>query len=237
MSEDTGAYVVTRRAMSTTTRGVSLGIAVILLIVVLYFWQLPNGAIDFSQRLAFVVIPFLLALAFGGGAVLDFIRGRRAVLEVDPRGIWVRGMPRLAWADVADVRTEEIFAFNSLRTSSGASIGVAGFEVELGQGGVTPLEKAVAAGEASTRMRLGVVPRDPTLAPEPGALSGVSAYVDSKSEEAAARVGRTPIEKAPFGLWETEMDAIFEDVVIEIRKFHEVGERSDLAGIKRPPAV
>ena len=33
------------------------------------------------------------------------------------------------------------------------------------------------------------------------------------------------------------MDAIFEDVVAEIRKFHEVGALSDLEGTSRPPAA
>jgi len=234
MSDDTGSYVVTRRAMSTTTRGVCLAIAVILLVFVVFMWQLPHGAIDFAQRLAFVVIPFVLALVFGGGTVVDFVRGRRAVLEVDSGGIWIRGMPRLAWADVADVRTEEIVSFNGLRTSSGTSLGVGGFEIELGKGGVTPLQEAVNDGEVSARWRLGIVPRDTSILPDEGPLSGASAWAERKSAEAAAQIGRTPIEQAPFGLYATEMDAIFEDVVAEIRKFHEVGALSDLAGINRP---
>lgn len=236
MSDVTPSFVVTRRAMSTNSRAACVGIAVILAIVVLWIWQLPHGAIGGMQRLAFVVIPALIALAFGGGAVYDVIRGRQTILEVDRDGIWVKGMPRrLAWSDVADIRTEEIVSFNALRNASGTSLEVGGFEVELGQGSVTPLEEAVSRGEVSARHRLGIVPRDPSLVPDRGALGGISAWAERKSAEAAEKIGRTAIEQAPFGLWSTEMDAIFEDVVEGIRRFHEVGSISDLEGISRPP--
>jgi hypothetical protein len=237
MTDVNEPYIVTRRSMSTATRGVCLGIVVILALAVLFFWQLPADRIDGTQRLAFVVIPSLLAVAFGGGTVVDVIRGRQRLLEADRDGIWVRGMPRLAWPDVADVRTEEIVSFNGLRTSSGTSLGVGGFEIELGKGGVTPLQEAVNDGEVSARWRLGIVPRDASIVPVEGPLSGASAWAERKSAEAAAQIGRTPIEQAPFGLYATEMDAIFEDVVAGIRRFHEVGALSDLEGISRPPGL
>jgi hypothetical protein len=223
--------------MSTTTRGLSLGIAIILLIAALFFWQLPNGAIDATQRLGFVGIPILLAIAFGGGTVYDVIRGRQSLLEADANGIWIKGMPRLSWSEVADIRTEEIVGFNGLRTSSGSALEVGGFEIELGQGGVRPLEKALADHEVFARNRLGIVPMDQSLIPASGAFGGLSGYVEDKNQEAAARIGRKPIERAPFGLWETEMDAFFEDVVAGIRRFHDVGALSDLAGVTRPPGM
>ena len=237
MSDVDEPLVVTRRAMSPVMRGVCLGITVILALVALFFWQLPAGKIDFLTRLAFVVVPLVLAAVLGGGTVIDVIRARQRLLEADRNGIWVRGMPRLAWEDVADVRTEEIVSFNSLRTSSGTSLDLAGFEVEVGEGGVIPLQEAVNSGGVSVQWRLGIIPRDASLVPDTGALSGFSAYVGRKSAEAAERLGRTPIERAPFGLYATEMDAIFEDVVAGIRRFHEVRALSDLEGISRPPGL
>ena len=236
MSDVAGSFVVTRHSMTMPTRALSVGIAVILSIAALYFWQLPHGAIEATQRFALVVIPILIASFLGGGTVYDVIRGRRPVLEVDRKGIWVRGMPRLAWSDVADVRTEEIVYFVGLQKSSGTSLNVAGLEIELGRGSVTPLQEAVNNGDVSVRRRLGIVPRHPWIVPETGATSGITAWVERKDAETAARIGRTPIEHAPFGLYDRDMDAIFEDVVAEIRRFHEVRELSDLEGVTRPPA-
>jgi hypothetical protein len=88
----------------------------------------------------------------------------------------------------------------------------------------------------STRRRLGVVPRDESLIPDQDALGAINSWADSKDEETAELIGRHAIEHAPFGLDSREMDAIFEDVVAEIGKFHEVGALSDLEGISRPAA-
>jgi hypothetical protein len=221
--------------MSTPVRGMALGVAVILFIAALWVWQRPYGSVGLEQRLAFVVIPLLLALALAGGVVYDIIRGRRTLLEADSKGIWVKGMPRLAWSEVADVRTEEIVSFNALRNASRATLEIGSFEIELGKGSVTPLQEAMQAGEVPVRRRLGIIPRDPALVPAQGVVGGMEAWAERHSAEAAEQIGRQAIELAPFGLYDSEMDADFEDVVAEIRKFHEVGALSDLEGISRPP--
>jgi hypothetical protein len=237
MSDVAGSIVVTRRSLSTADRGLLSGIAIILAIVALWFWQLPADRIDVTTRLGLVVVLSLLALAFGGGAVYDVIRGRQRLLEADRDGIWVKGMPRLAWSEVADIRTEEIVSFNALRNASGTSLEVGGFEIELGKGSVIPLQEAVNAGQAPIRHRLGIVPRDPALMPDGGVVGGMNAWAERHSAEAAEQIGREAIELAPFGIYATEMDAIFEEVVEGIRRFHEVGALSDLEGISRPPGA
>jgi hypothetical protein len=234
MTDVAAPFTVARRVMSTPNRAIAVGVAIILGIAFMWFLGLGASRIDGFTRLGFMFVLVLMMLGFGGGVVLDVIRGRQGLLEVDSSGIRIKGMPRLNWPEVAEVRTEESVAFNGLQTESGTSVGVGGLELEVGKGGVRSLEEAFAAGDVSVRRRLGIVPRDSSIVPPPGLFSGFSGYVERKNRETAARIGRVPIGRAPFGIYETEMDAHLEDVVAAIRRFHEVGELSDLKDLAKP---
>jgi len=228
MSDGNASFVVTRKTMSAPQRAVAAGVAIILVLAIMWFLGPGAVRVEGVTRVGFIFVMGLLMVGFGGGLLLDLIRGRETVLEVNATGMRIKGMPLLSWSEIESVRTEEIVPFNGLQTKSDTSVGVSGFEIELGKGGVRPLEDAVSEGEAGIRRRLGVVPRDPSLIPGRGPFSFFGEYVERKNRETAAMIGRTPIERAPFGLFESEMDAPLEEVAAEIRRYHEVEELSDV---------
>ena len=124
------------------------------------------------------------------------------MLEVGPDGIWHRDVGRLTWTDIAEVR------------------------IERNRG---------AAGRGTTiYRRLGIVPSDPDRAAAVSrslAWRMSRAFIRFANEQARRRgadVALTDVDAiAPLGVYASEIQQPFEDLVTSVRRFLPVGERLD----------
>jgi hypothetical protein len=201
-----------------------------------FVWWVLSGRSTFSQSLPFLAITGIV----GAVAVLAWVSERRrggsgASLEVDARGIRVAGMPWLAWSDVAEVRAEEVVGFgggdHDDEEGSSTTLTIGGFEIPLDR---ETAERRIGmarpdTGEAKVYHRLGIVPRDPSLAQSRSGIAGSLAGLAAQMRNMSVRgLGGEAIELAPFGVYDYELNAPFADVVARVRDFHDVVEASDL---------
>jgi hypothetical protein len=226
-------FVVERRRGSFFMRTLVVPVSTVVLASGCYFFLVVPG-MDGLTRIGFVFVSGLLTLAFGGGFVWDLVHGNRPVLEVDRTGIRIMGAPRLDWSQVSEVRAEEEVSFSSAETESGSSLEIGGVELQIGKGGVTALDEALASGAATVSHRLGIVPRDPAIGGSGGPLGWISRAAESRRHQTAERLGRQAIDLAPIGIYERHMLAEFAEVVAGVRRFHPVVEVSDLKPQDRP---
>jgi hypothetical protein len=145
---------------------------------------------------------FGLLMAAGAIAALRGARTRTAI-AVGPDGIWLPQLGHLGWSDVAEVRLES-FA------------GPAGGDD--------------AAPRTATYRRLGIVPKDPTLAARRTASERLGwGLASAYYRFAAPRIGRRPIDFAPFGVSDDDLAAPLDVLVETIRPYHAVvGVRDDV---------
>jgi hypothetical protein len=125
--------------------------------------------------------------------------------EVGPDGIWLLGLGRVAWADLAEIRVEAPPARVSSESGEGAS-----------------------APTASAQARLGVVPRDPALAARRpdrlGRTLGRAFFGFLNTVQPRARLV-TESDQAPFGVTAAELDQPFEELLASARRFMPIGTR------------
>lgn len=181
-----------------------LGGAAFLLAIVLSGGA--GSALD-ALTLLFMVAGFaFFGLLLASGAYVALRGGlSRTALAVGPQGIWMPGLERLAWDDIAEVRLESYVA---------------------PVGG----ENATAAGRPLTAnyRRLGIVPRDSSIAARrPGVERMGWGLMRAYYRFAAPLVRRQPIEFAPFGVSDLDLAVPLELVVDAIRPYHAVVGVSD----------
>jgi hypothetical protein len=204
-------------------------------VFLLLLWVVVTGRSTLGSALAPLALTGILAAATA--AILVSERRRAASgpsLEVDARGIRVAGMPRLAWPDVREVRAESIVGFGGGdhdADDSGTTLSIGGLEIPLDR---NTAEHRIGVGEPDTGQakvyrRLGIVPRDPLLVRRASGISGaLGGVVGGLREMSLQRMGGRAIELAPFGVYDYELDAPFDEVVARVRDFHEVVEISEL---------
>lgn len=148
-------------------------------------------------------------LLLGSGSVAALARGSDArVIEIGPGDVWLPGMGRLPWSEVAEVRLEAIRGVGASR-----------------------------APVTARMRRLGFVPRDPTIRPDTATrvaslLTG--GYVRFLQRLApGARVGGE--ETAPFGVMELEIPDRFEELLAEVRRHVTVVDAEERRARERAP--
>jgi hypothetical protein len=172
-------------------------------------WSLTHAAdlewLFFGGLAAFLGSLFLL---IGVNQVSKGL-GRR-MLEVGPDGIWLRGLGRLPWSDVGEVRLEEAHRV--------PAVAVAGAEADgrrTGEGTVTRVVDP-------TYTRVGIVPGDPELASrDPWGLLGTvtAAMRGAVASMRPAADGPDPVAPAPYGIASYEIEQPLEQVVASLRRF------------------
>lgn len=180
---------------------------------------LPIGAVAF---LALAV--FMAAGGMGIGVVMFGFFGvimalgsfttlrsgvRSTVFEVTPDGIWTSASGRLGWHEIAEVRLE------SMRGIGGGD------------------------SMATTRYRrVGVVPRDASLADDQHAQRAatvlVNAYLDFV-RRLAPESRLAPIEMAPFGVTDSEIREPIDAVVAAVRRYATVVDADERRARERAP--
>ncbi len=180
---------------------------------------LPIGAVAF---LALAV--FMAAGGMGIGVVMFGFFGvimalgsfttlrsgvRSTVFEVTPDGIWTSASGRLGWREIAEVRLE------SMRGIGGGD------------------------SMATTRYRrVGVVPRDASLADDQHAQRAatvlVNAYLDFV-RRLAPESRLAPIEMAPFGVTDSEIREPIDAVVAAVRRYATVVDADERRARERAP--
>jgi hypothetical protein len=203
-------------------------------VFLLVLWLVATGRSTMDSPLLVVALTGVL---FGATAAILVSEARRASsrysLEVDARGIRVAGMPWLAWSDVAEVRSEAVIGFGGgdHDDDEGTTLSIGGLEIPLDR---DTAQRRMDVGEPDTGQaklyhRIGIVPRDPAMIPAPSGLArSLGGVVGGLRDMSLRRMGGETIELAPFGVYDYELGAPFDDVVAGVRRFHEVVEASEL---------
>ena len=148
-------------------------------------------------------------LLLGAGSIAALARGSDSrLIEVGPDGLWLPGMGRLRWPEIAEVRLEVTRGVGSSRAPVTARF-----------------------------RRLGVVPRDPAIRPAWAArlasllIGGYYGFVARLAPD--ARIGgATP---APFGVMEVEIPDRFEELLAEVRRHVTVVDAVERRARERAP--
>lgn len=230
MAVQSDRYVVARPLSRAILKWVLLPAMIIgFAIVAVLVWRATN--VESLTRWFFLIglavaIPILLI-----AEIYEFRRGGGPALEADATGIRISGMARLAWSDIAEVRSEEFVGFGGGGSDHDEvnSIQVGGLTIEGGQPPPRTLAEAVDTGSLRVYRRLGIVPADPVLAAK-GEMTGALKRINNKMRQVSlSRYGVTPIDFAPFGVMDYELRAPFGEVVARVSAFHPVTTVSDLS--------
>lgn len=148
-------------------------------------------------------------LLLGSGSIAALARGSDTrLLEIGSDGVWLPGMGRLPWSEVAEVRLE---------TSRGVG------------GSRAPMTARI--------RRLGLVPRDPTIRPDMASrvasLMTGGYYSMLRRLAPDLRVGGEA--PAPFGVMEAEIPDRFEELLTEVRRHVTVVDAIERRAEERAP--
>jgi hypothetical protein len=166
-------------------------------------------AADFMARVAGGLLFGFFGLLLAAGAIVAVREGIDSrLIEVDPTGVWIRGMGRLPWSAIAEVRLE------SMR-------------------GVGSGDAPVSAGYR----RLGFVPRDPSIRPDAATSLGWSLtrgfFAMFRRMVPKTRFGFD--NPAPFGVMDLDAGAAFEPLLAAVRRQVEVVDADERRARERAP--
>jgi hypothetical protein len=191
-SAHASSVVFDRAAGRQALEGIGAGIGAVLFLGMAVLLGLGIMGGDPMIRLFGAVGFGFFGLLLGSGSIAALARASDTrLIEVGREGIWLPGMGRLPWSEVAEVRLE---------TTRGAG------------GSEAPV--------TARFRRLGVVPHDPAIRPEAASrlaallTGGYDAFLRRVAPD--LRVGgETP---APFGVMEAEIPDRFEELLAEVRR-------------------
>ena len=197
--------VFTRSPISAAGGPLALGFGIAFLVLAMFG---ITQAANMPSLLMLTLFGSVIGLGLIAGGITALRRGFGLKLaEVGPDGLWLLGLGRLAWTELAEVRIEE--PNRSGRSGDGSAQG----------------------GTRSTSTRLGVVPRDPALlARRPDRLGralGRTFFGFLNVMQSETRLV-TESDQSPYGIAVSELDQSFDALLASVGRFASIGSRAVL---------